>query len=68
MSRLNNAIERAAAATAQLPRQYLGASIVGSECLRKVQFDWWCRPLLPARTREIFDARALFRAAVARSS
>ena len=51
---LNNAIERAAAATAELPRQYLGASIVGSECLRKVQFDWWCKPLLPARTREIF--------------
>jgi hypothetical protein len=51
---INDAIERAAATTDELPRPYLGASIVGSECLRKVQFDWWCKPLLPARTREIF--------------
>ena len=51
---INDAIERAAAKTAELPRPYLGASIVGSECLRKVQFDWWCKPVLPARVREIF--------------
>jgi hypothetical protein len=23
-------------------RQYLGASAIGSECLRKVQYDWMC--------------------------
>lgn len=51
---INDAIERAAAATAELPRPYLGASIVGSECMREVQFDWWCRPTLSARTKEIF--------------
>jgi hypothetical protein len=52
--RLNEAIECAAAAKAELPRPYLGASIVGSECLRRVQYDWWCKPVLSARTREIF--------------
>jgi hypothetical protein len=51
---INDAIERAAAATAELPRPYLGASIVGDECLRKVQFDWWIKPVLPARVRDIF--------------
>ena len=34
---INDAIERAAAAKAELPRPYLGASIVGDGCLRKVQ-------------------------------
>jgi hypothetical protein len=52
---LNDAIERAIAATAELPRNYLGASIAGDECARKVQFDWWCKPVLAARVRRIFD-------------
>ena len=52
---LNAAIERAAATAAELPRPYLGASIVGSECLRKVQYDWWCKPGHSARLREIFN-------------
>src|SRR5262249_26928052 len=52
---INDAIERAAATTAELPRPYLGASIVGHECLRRVQFDWWVKPVLAARTREIFQ-------------
>src|SRR6516164_2811834 len=51
---VNDAIERATAATAKLPRPYLGASMVGSECLRKIQYDWWCSPAHSARTREIF--------------
>ena len=51
---LNEAIERAAAGKAELPRSYLGASIVGSDCLRRVQYDWWCTPTLDARTRAIF--------------
>jgi hypothetical protein len=51
---INDAIERAAATNAELPRPYLGASIVGDDCLRKVQFDWWCKPTLPARVRDIF--------------
>jgi hypothetical protein len=52
---INAAIERAAATTAELPRPYLGASILGHECARRVQFDWWVKRELSARTREIFD-------------
>jgi hypothetical protein len=52
---VNDAIERAAATAAELPRPYLGASIVGHECLRRIQYDWWCKPVLAARTRAIFD-------------
>lgn len=50
---INELIERA-----ELPsknyRQYLGASAIGSECLRKVQFDWMCDPQFPARIKDIF--------------
>jgi hypothetical protein len=35
-------------------RQYLGASSMGSECLRKIQYDWMCDAQFPARTRDIF--------------
>jgi hypothetical protein len=35
-------------------RQYLGASSIGSECLRKVQYDWFCDPIFPARIKDIF--------------
>jgi hypothetical protein len=59
---VNAAIERAAATAAELPRPYLGASIVGSECLRKVQYDWWCRPVHSARLREIFARGHYFEA------
>src|SRR6516165_7918178 len=52
---INDAIEQAAATAAEQPRPYLGASFVGHECLRRIQFDWWCKPVLAARTREIFD-------------
>ena len=52
---INDAIERATAAKAELPRPYLGASIAGDDCSRKVQFDWWCKPTLSARVRDIFE-------------
>jgi hypothetical protein len=52
---INDALERAAATAAELPRPYLGASIIGHECARRIQYDWWCKPELAARTREIFD-------------
>jgi hypothetical protein len=52
---INSAIERAAATVAELPRPYLGASIVGHECARRIQYDWWCKPELSTRMREIFD-------------
>src|SRR5262249_50193178 len=57
---VNDAIERAAATTAELPRPYLGASILGHDCARRVQFDWWCKPELPARVRMIFDRGHFF--------
>jgi hypothetical protein len=57
---INEAIERAASATAELPRPYLGASIVGYECARRVQYAWWCAPVLAARTREIFERGRYF--------
>jgi hypothetical protein len=57
---LNARIERAVAAASALPRQYLGASILGHECARQVQFDWWCLPELPARVRLIFDRGHFF--------
>jgi hypothetical protein len=59
---VNDAIERAAKTVAELPRLYLGASIAGDECARRVQFDWWCKPVLSARTREIFARGHYFEA------
>jgi hypothetical protein len=38
----------------EAPRPYLGASIVGNACMRKIQFDWWCDPAHPLRLRDIF--------------
>jgi hypothetical protein len=35
-------------------RQYLGASSIGSECLRKIQYDWMVDPAHPSQTRDIF--------------
>lgn len=35
-------------------RFYLGASSIGSECPRKVQYDWMCDPQHPARIKDIF--------------
>src|SRR5207244_3855154 len=54
---INQAIERAAANEEESsPRPpYLGASIVGHACARRIQYDWWLRPKLAARTRAIFD-------------
>jgi hypothetical protein len=50
---VNELIERAAPASENY-RQYLGASSIGSECLRKVQYDWMCDPVFPVRTKDIF--------------
>jgi hypothetical protein len=35
-------------------RQYLGASTIGSECLRRVQYDWMADAAFLVRTRDIF--------------
>jgi hypothetical protein len=57
---LNDAINAALDAAALIEereqhRDYLGASAIGSECLRKVQFDWKRESAFPARTRRIFN-------------
>jgi hypothetical protein len=41
-------------------RQYLGASSIGAECPRRVQYDWMCDPQFPARTRDIFQRGHFF--------
>jgi hypothetical protein len=41
-------------------RTYLGASGIGSECLRKVQFDWQRDSVHAARTKRIFSRGHMF--------
>jgi hypothetical protein len=36
-------------------RQYLGASSIGSECLRQVQYEWMCDVSHSGRLRDIFE-------------
>jgi len=61
---INDLIERAAPASENF-RYYLGASQTGSECLRKIQYDWMRDPVFPVRTRDIF-ARGHFFEGLAR--
>jgi hypothetical protein len=53
---LNADIERVAMAiaTAEQPRPYLGASIAGYECSRRVQYSWLCKADHPARVQTLF--------------
>src|SRR5262245_38648483 len=57
--RINELIEQAEP-PGENYRQYLGASSIGSECLRKVQFDWMCDPVFPARIKDIFERGHFF--------
>jgi hypothetical protein len=50
---INELIERAEPPEENV-RQYLGASSIGSECPRRVQYDWLVDPQHPTRTRDIF--------------
>jgi hypothetical protein len=55
---INELIETATTRTPEANvRQYLGASSIGSECLRKVQFDWMVDSL---RMRDIFHRGHVF--------
>jgi hypothetical protein len=56
---VNDLIERAEPPSENF-RHYLGASQIGSECLRRVQYDWMCDPAFPARTRDIFQRGHFF--------
>src|SRR5215468_7872571 len=61
---INDLIERAEPPD-ENTRQYLGASGLGSECLRRVQYDWMCDSQIKTRTRDIF-ARGHFHEEVSR--
>ena len=37
-----------------VPRDYLGASLIGEACLRKIQFEWQTSAIFSARVRSIF--------------
>src|SRR6516225_1539075 len=50
---INELIERAEPPSENY-RQYLGASSISSECLRKVQYDWMVDPQFPVRIKDIF--------------
>lgn len=41
-------------------RKYLGASSIGSECLRQIQYSWFCDAQYPARIKDIFDRGHFF--------
>jgi hypothetical protein len=62
--RLNELVAKAMATQPQPPRQYLGASIVGHECRRQVQYRWWCAAEIPSRVRLIFERGHLLEAVV----
>jgi hypothetical protein len=49
-----NTLIEAAEPLEENTRHYLGASAIGSECLRRIQYDWMCDPEHPTRTRDIF--------------
>ncbi len=52
---INAALDHAALTEQrEAKRDYLGASGIGSECLRQVQYDWQCDSTHPARTKRIF--------------
>jgi hypothetical protein len=50
---INSLIERAEPPE-ENHRQYLGASVIGAECLRRIQFDWMVDPVHPTQTRDVF--------------
>jgi len=50
---INELIERAEPPSENF-RRYLGASAIGSECLRRVQYDWMADPVFQVRTKCIF--------------
>ena len=56
---INELIERAEPPSENY-RQYLGASSIGTECLRKIQYSWMCDPVLPVRTKDIFERGHFF--------
>lgn len=62
---INAQVERASALkhAGDQARGYLGASLIGDECLRKIQFEWMvATATFPARVRSIFARGHFFEA------
>jgi hypothetical protein len=60
-AQVNAALDAAALAEQkEAQRTYLGASGIGDECLRKVQFNWKRESVHPARTKRIFARGHMF--------
>jgi hypothetical protein len=61
---INERIEQASLAkhANDLPRDYLGASLIGETCLRKIQLEWMTSSTFPARVRSIFARGHYFEA------
>ena len=60
---INAVIERARSAEVNT-RQYLGASSIGSACMRRVQYDWMCDAVHEGQMRDILERGHLFEAMV----
>jgi hypothetical protein len=54
INQLINELIECAESKSENYRQYLGASAIGGECLRRIQFDWMVDPVFPARIKDIF--------------
>jgi len=54
---INDVIEQASLVkhASDKPRGYLGASLIGDECSRKIQFEWMTGSSFPARVHSIFS-------------
>ncbi len=61
---INVRIEQASLAkhANDVPRDYLGASLIGETCLRKIQFEWLTSATFSARVRSIFARGRYFEA------
>lgn len=61
---INMAVEQSSLAkhANDMPRGYLGASLIGDECARKIQFEWMTGSSFPARVRSIFARGHYFEA------
>jgi hypothetical protein len=59
---INDAVEQASLVkhTGDQPRGYLGASLIGDECSRKIQFEWMTESTFSARMHSIFERGHFF--------
>jgi hypothetical protein len=57
---INALLEEGAREDDEPTRGYLGASIIGHECLRAIQFDWMCGQQHPLQTKDRFSRGHFF--------